>query len=131
MKTLKFLFISGLILIGADLLGQEIQELTPSAFNAKIKSSTKNIVLDVRTPEEFASGRIDPAINIDVNGSDFEKKINSLDKNKTVLVYCLAGVRSKKAATILANKGFKVYNLEGGIKAWSAQGLPVVKSAGK
>ena len=131
MKGPFFLLLALIFLNTPVLFGQEVQELAPAAFSAKIKANPKCVVVDVRSPDEFKSGSIDRAINIDVNGTDFDASVKTLDKNKTILVYCLAGVRSKKAATILQGKGFKVYSLEGGIKSWSAQGLPVVKQSSK
>lgn len=131
MKGIACLITILMFLNAPVLFGQEIQELTPAAFSAQLKANPKCVVVDVRSPEEFSSGSIDRAINIDVNGSDFDARIKSLDKNKTIMVYCLAGVRSKKAATILQGKGYKVYSLEGGIKAWTSQGLPVVKHTSK
>ena len=78
------------------------------------------VIVDVRTPEEVAQGKIKGAININVNGSDFAQKITELDKEKTYLVYCRSGMRSARACNILCNKGFtKVVNLEGGYLAWA------------
>src|SRR5262245_7969927 len=63
----------------------------------KLRADKSNIVLDVRTAKEFAAGHIPDAINIDYNAPDFAKKIGELDKGKTYLVHCAAGVRSTKA----------------------------------
>lgn len=80
----------------------------------------EEIVLDVRTPEEFAEGHIPGAVLMNVNDTRFKQKVNKLDKSKTILVYCLAGIRSEKASAILKDSGFKeVYHLKDGIKAWS------------
>src|SRR5256885_8852605 len=49
----------------------------------KLRANTNNIVLDVRTPEEFVAGHIPGATNINFNSPDFEKKIGELDKRKT------------------------------------------------
>ena len=75
------------------------------------------VVLDVRTAREFASGKIDGAVNIPLN--TVTNKAEGLDKSKKYLVYCRSGVRSRRAAMILARKGFEVYNLKGGILAWN------------
>jgi rhodanese-related sulfurtransferase len=57
---------------------------------------------------------------IDYNSSDFEQQLDGLDKSKTYLVYCRSGNRSGKACHTMLDKGFKqVYNLDGGISAWS------------
>jgi len=84
-------------------------------------------VLDVRTAEEVSEGKIPNAINIDFYSNTFEQQASKLDKNKTILVYCRSGRRSAGAAEVLAKKGYKVINLDGGITNWQAQGLPVSK----
>lgn len=68
------------------------------------------------------------ALNIDVNALDFSERLKALDKNKTYLVHCAAGVRSTKACEKLAQLDFpKLYNLAGGIKAWIKAGEPIEK----
>ncbi len=79
------------------------------------------VVLDVRTPQEVAQGTItDRALNIDVtNRALFDQEIEKLDKDKTYLVYCRSGRRSRVAGEEMVRRGFKkVYNLKGGILAW-------------
>ncbi|MDX9705640.1 MAG: rhodanese-like domain-containing protein [Weeksellaceae bacterium] len=66
----------------------------------------KNILLDVRTPEEFAEGHIPNAINLDVNSENFDSKIKELDPDKTYYVYCRSGKRSTKAVNKLHQEGF-------------------------
>ncbi len=97
----------------------------PKEFNQAI--STSNVqVLDVRTPEEFESGHIRNAVNVDVQSADFEEKAEGLYKDVPVYVYCRSGKRSATAADKLKSMGFKeVYNLEGGIEQWQKDGLPV------
>lgn len=83
-------------------------------------------VLDVRTPAEFASGHLQGAQNIDIYDPSFRQNLSSLDKNQPVLVYCKSGGRSAEAAGILKELGFlKVYNIEGGILAWTNANMPV------
>jgi rhodanese-related sulfurtransferase len=94
----------------------------------KLRQQTNTVVLDVRTPKEFATGHIPGAVNIDWNAADFGKKVAALDKSKTYLVQCAIGGRSAKAADKMAALQFSsVYNLEGGIKAWEKAGKPVEK----
>jgi len=89
----------------------------------KLRADKKNIVLDVRTQKEFQAGHIPGAVNIDVNAPDFPEKIAGLEKNKTYLVHCAAGVRSAKACDKMSHLAFpKLYNLEGGFKAWEGAG---------
>ncbi|MCZ2355823.1 MAG: thioredoxin fold domain-containing protein [Bacteroidia bacterium] len=88
------------------------------------------ITLDVRTPEEVAAGQIPNASTINFYDSDFVEKINLMNKEKEIYVYCKVGGRSAQAAEILNQNGFKkVYNLSGGINAWVGEGFQVTKSA--
>src|SRR5437879_5373183 len=89
----------------------------------KLRADKKNVVLDVRTQKEFEAGHIPGAVNIDVNAADFPEKVARLEKNKTYLVHCGAGVRSVKACDKMSHLAFpKLYNLEGGFKAWETAG---------
>ncbi len=91
------------------------------------KLTDPNVVLiDVRTPQEFAEGHIEGALNIDFYGDNFEREIHAINQSKTILVYCKSGNRSGKAASILAKNNFKnVYDLSGGISGWIASGKPI------
>jgi len=85
------------------------------------------IIIDVRTPEEFAVGHLESALNTNLNSGNFSADINKLDKNKTYLIYCRSGSRSAKAASIMEDLGFREVNDMGGITDWTAEGFPVVK----
>jgi rhodanese-related sulfurtransferase len=98
--------------------------LNPLDFDAKFKATENAILLDVRTPEEIAGGKIANAQNI-VWDDSFADKLSSLE-NKPIFIYCGSGIRSAKAAAVLKGKGYnQVYELEGGMKAWKAAGMPV------
>ncbi len=72
-------------------------------------------LIDVRTQEEFNTGHVEEAENIDFYSEKFNDKFNKLDKQKPIYIYCRSGSRSKKAATKLSAMGFKkIYDLEGG-----------------
>ena len=93
-------------------------------FAEKIKTTPNPQIIDVRSPEEYASQHLDNAKNINWNGNDFESKVATLDKKQPVFVYCMVGGRSKKASDKLVEMGFsKVYDLQGGIMKWNAAGL--------
>lgn len=80
-------------------------------------NDVNNVLLDVRTPEEFNDGNIPNSINLDVQSRDFDSLIKSLDKEKIYYVYCQAGGRSAKACAVLEDAGFqKVVNLKDGYK---------------
>lgn len=103
---------------------RKFENVEPKVFAEKINSTPNAQILDVRTPEEYASEHIDNAKNINWNGADFEVQVNTFDKSKPVYVYCLAGGRSEKASAKLAEMGFtKIYNLDGGIIKYNADGL--------
>ncbi len=85
------------------------------------------VILDVRTPAEYAGGHIDGAVNIDYNDPGFQSRIDALDRTKTYLVYCRSGNRSASAVAVMAGLGFVgVYEIDGGITAWTDAGQPVV-----
>jgi len=110
--------------------GQKYQTLSVADFDKKIHEGNVQLV-DVRTPEEYAEKHLKDAVNINFNGDDFVDMITKLDKTKPVLVYCLSGGRSTKAAALISKKGYtQVFNLDGGILAWSAAGQPVEAAAG-
>ena len=88
------------------------------------------IVIDVRTPEEFAEGHIKDARNVDIASPDFQKNLAKLDPSKRYLVHCAAGGRSTRSLSLLIKAGFKsILHLDGGLNAWKEAGLPLEKTA--
>jgi len=86
------------------------------------------VILDVRTPEEFAEGHIDGAVNLDVQARDFEKKLRVLDRKKSYLVYCRTGNRSRKATVAMEALGFRsIFHMNEGIVKWKQQNLPLTR----
>ncbi|MES2621718.1 MAG: thioredoxin domain-containing protein [Bacteroidota bacterium] len=125
LKTL-ILFISfATSLFSCNSQNTSVKTLKPSDFEKGI--SQDNILLvDVRTPKEYAEKRILNSNNVNINDAHFEKQMNQLDKSKPLYLYCLVGARSGKAAEWAVKNGFKeVYNLEGGITAWMGEKKPV------
>lgn len=81
-------------------------------------------LLDVRTPEEFKEGHVANAMNINVLEDDFAAKVETLDRQEPVYLYCRSGKRSAKASAILKDLGFKeIYDMEGGFLSWEDKGL--------
>lgn len=110
---------------------QKNEVLPPTAFHATLEKSDAQLI-DVRTPEEFNKQHLAGAVNIDINSSDFKTRVVSLDKSRPVMVYCLSGGRSAKAASYLQQQGFKtVYDLQGGILQWNAEKKPTVATGAK
>lgn len=105
---------------------QQKTNLDANEFEKAIQQ--KNIqVLDVRTATEYQAGHIQSALQANWNNkTEFNTRIQFVDKDKPVYVYCLAGGRSAAAATWLRNNGYKeVYELTGGMNAWRAGEKPV------
>lgn len=122
-RTLALLALLGTSTAFAD-------ELGAAEFKAVIEK-TPGIVLDVRTPPEVARGKLTGASVIDWNGGKFEQRVALLAKDKPVYVYCASGNRSGQAMAAMQKLGFKkVVNLAGGMRAWTAAGLPVEVPAG-
>jgi thioredoxin len=98
-----------------------IKTIDTKEFAEKLKITGNPQLLDVRTPEEYSSGHIGNAVNVDWNGDDFTAKATTYDKSKPIFVYCEVGGRSSKAAEKLEEMGFReIYNLDGGIMKWNA-----------
>ena len=90
----------------------------------KNKNNPNFIILDVRTPGEYASGHIAGAMNLDYYSKSFRTTLNQLDKSKTYLIYCHTGRRSGLTLDLMRDLGFsEAYDIEGGIAAWKAKGL--------
>lgn len=102
------------------------QHLAASDFSAAL-SEPGTIVLDVRTPAEFASGHLPQAKNIDIEGPDFATQIEALDKSAKYAVYCRTGNRSGTALEQMDAAGFtRAFDLADGIVAWQGMGGPIV-----
>ncbi|MEM9685618.1 MAG: rhodanese-like domain-containing protein [Bacteroidota bacterium] len=84
------------------------------------------ILIDVRTPKEFAEGHLSGAENINIYDEDFKDRCAKFDKQETIYVYCRSGSRSAKAQHILQAIGFtNVINLEGGFLSWEVAKKPI------
>jgi rhodanese-related sulfurtransferase len=110
---------------------QIIRKIPVSEANTMMQGSmgmSNFVILDVRTPSEFAAGHLAGAIMIDFNAGNFRAEVDKLDKNKRYLVYCRTDNRSGQAVALMKDLGFKeVYDMTGGITAWTAAGYPTVK----
>lgn len=95
--------------------------LEPIEYMERLKADSTAFLLDVRRASEYAEGHIPGATQLDVtNEPEFLKGIESLDKDKTIYIYCRSGRRSRIAAEHLINNGFNVIDLKGGYSAWEA-----------
>lgn len=125
-KIFLFSFFAGTLMLNSCSNAQPGKtNLTATEFATKLQESGNSVILDVRSPEEFASGHLENATNIDWNGNDFENKTKVLNKEKPIFIYCLSGGRSAEAAQKLRASGFKeVYEMQGGIMKWRSAKLP-------
>jgi len=147
LKNLSVLVLSVSLVVGVILTGacageeieapiqetptQIIEDITPQEAFTLIQNNRNNpdfVIIDVRTPEEFAEGYIENAVSLDFYAETFRDELDSLDNNKTYLIYCRSGRRSANALNIMAELNFReAYNMLGGINQWKAEGLPTVK----
>lgn len=106
-----------------------VQKVSANTFKRTLDSIANKQVIDVRTPEEFETGHLKGAKNINIYDADFAEKVGSLDKTVPVMVYCKGGARSVDAVKRMQQMGFEhIYDLEGGILSWENKNLPVEKS---
>ena len=88
----------------------------------KLRAKEGYVILDVRTPEEIAEGKVEDAEELDFYSATFQNELMTYDKDKHYLVYCRSGGRSAETADTMVKSGFKhVYNLVGGYTAWSEE----------
>lgn len=88
--------------------------------------SNYDVIIDVRSPQEFSQSSLDSAVNINVESPDFVSSISSLDKNKVYNVYCRSGRRSAVAVEIMKDNGFMFVNDLGSLdNASKVLGIPI------
>jgi rhodanese-related sulfurtransferase len=102
----------------------QVPEISPAAFRERWQLGTADVILlDVREPEELALASIAEAMHIPMN--QVPQRLDKLDRARPVVVMCHSGRRSRQVAEYLIANGFdNVFNLEGGIDAWSRQVQP-------
>lgn len=100
-----------------------MSNLSQTEWAKALTKQPEAVILDVRTEEEFESGYIPNAKNIDLRmGPGFIDEINTLEKNKSYYVYCRSGARSAQAVQLMRDLGFnESYNLLGGILDWEGE----------
>ncbi|MCF2710785.1 rhodanese-like domain-containing protein [Schaalia hyovaginalis] len=107
-------------------------EQTPSSGQSSnsgqsSETSTTPLIIDVRTPEEFAAGHLDGAINIDATAADFSERIAKLDPKGAYTLYCRSGNRAARAAELMTAAGFTEVRNAGGLEeAAKSLALPIV-----
>jgi rhodanese-related sulfurtransferase len=107
--------------------GGAIKHVDVSSFQ-KMTRRSDVILLDVRTPQEFAEGHLSGARNLDFSSEGFAAALTGMDKSVAYMVYCKSGRRSAMAAEQMQEAGFTtITDLKGGITAWQSARLPVVR----
>jgi rhodanese-related sulfurtransferase len=102
----------------------EAPDISATELHARRESEAAPLVIDVRTPEEYASGHIPGAVNIPFD--QVAQRISELDAPHGVTLYCMVGPRARKGEAALLDAGYEtVFHLDGGLAAWQAAGLPV------
>lgn len=117
-------FISGGMLVWPFVRSRAAGPALSTLQATQLINSRNAVVVDVRTPEEFATGSLPGARNIPVD--KFDQKMRDIKKDKPLIVVCASGSRAGRAAAQLRASGYaEVYVLAGGLAAWRAAGLPV------
>jgi len=127
-KLIAFVAIT-MLLLGACAgpSGPVNKVLSPSDFKDKIEELNNEILVDLRSHGELhQTGPIKGARNLDFNSGRFLAAVAGFEKDQPIMLYCASGGRSASAAKQLKEEGFtNVYDLDGGVTAWKAAGLPV------
>lgn len=130
--TMKKMILSILAAIGLGTASCSAEDgivvLSPQDFIHQAKADTSAVILDVRTPAEYAEGHLEGAKLLDyINAEAFDAGVKTLDKANIYYIYCRSGRRSHGACEKMKAQGFKVYDMEGGYLNWTKLGLPIVK----
>jgi thioredoxin 1 len=131
---MRFIYglISLLITSSLPLTGQvpdsvKYESLDPYYFHLEYLKQDPALLLDVRMPFEFRGRRLKDAINIP-SSRELNSMADTLGRDYYLFLYCTEGFRSRRAAEMLYDLGFRrLYNLEGGIVDWRKEGMPVVR----
>jgi len=101
-----------------------VQHISSREAKALLDKNKNVFLLDVRTPQESSQARLAGAVLIPIG--EFERRIGEVPKNRTILVYCAVGARSKPVSELLSQRGYKdVYNMTDGIVGWYRNGFPL------
>lgn len=101
-----------------SIFSKKENDLDGREFKRRFEATENAELIDVRTPAEFTASTIHGARNIDLMASDFQSRVQELDRDKTYFLFCRSGNRSRSAASLFEKLGFRSYNLVGGVGAW-------------
>ena len=132
---MRTLILCSALLILPTLATDEEKSKPPAGFfdidstraAALIKKHPDMVILDIRTPKEFAEGHLKGAENLDYHARDFARRIGKLDRDKAYLVHCASGGRSGKSMKMFREADFStIYHIEDGYRGWIRAKLPIV-----
>lgn len=132
MRKLAYLLVIGFVVSACGATGvveaTGLRTVTANDAQAVIAAGGDDLmVLDIRTPEEFAEGHIDGAVNIDFYAPDFGDRLAELDPDDRYVLYCRSDNRSGQTMPALEELGFgDVAEIDGGVVAWAEAGLTLV-----
>jgi len=107
---------------------QVIPEQGPQELKRRLDANENLVLVDVRDPDEYRDGAIEPATNISRGFLEFRIGTAAADPKTPIVLYCQSGLRSMLAAKALHDLGYEnVTNLQGGFQKWAQSGLPVMK----
>jgi len=106
------------------------ENLSTKSFDSTVTALAKDpkfLLVDVRTPGEYATGHLAGAKLVDFKAPNFSEEIGKLPRDGKILIYCRSGNRSGQAIKAMKALGFQdVRHMAGGIEAWKAEARPVL-----
>lgn len=116
-----------LLVLSVLLFGVGAAAVGCAAPEPSIEVGDSTVIIDVRTPDEFGSGHLEGAENVDLQSGDFEAEISEYALDGEYIVYCRSGNRSAQAAAVMDSLGFEDVTDAGGVnEASQATGLGIV-----
>lgn len=126
MKNILLVFSIAILYVCNGCNTSKNETLGSKEFSEIIKQNGVQLI-DIRTPEEFSTGYIEGATNIDFYDQAFAEKMNKLDKKRPLAMYCKSEGRTKEALKMIADAGFeKIYMLKGGLLSWEHDGFKLI-----
>ncbi len=125
MFRVVFAAVSVALWISAGALAEEaVPTISPAELHAQQQKGTAPMILDVRTPEEYAAGHLPGAVNIP--HTELGTRLSEVRSENGVALYCMVGPRARMGEKTLQEAGFtKVFHLQGGLAGWQQAGFPV------
>lgn len=119
MKKLLFILLASFAVVSCTAQSSDAYSVLDYTKYEQAINSGKPVIIDVRTPDEYSSGYIKDAININVYDANFKAEVAKLNKDEPIYIYCRSGARSRQAGKVMEDLGFKtIYDLKGGIMSW-------------